>query len=496
MANTAGASGPNGQSGAKPTKVNRPNRQKLDRQIVQCLTRHSDDMINDLWEFSKENSKTMQRNITQLSRFTRDDILREIQAMPPQTTFFLESRGLNAVDFLGVFFKVLSRNPYTKSGKYSKNTDFVSNQKVIAQCYYDALAVLNISPAGSTFSTASAATTASQRTWKSVAPPAPAVSSENLAGGASRAVSRVSHISHFSQTSKPPASNLSHRSYSNKDVLSSMSLPPEYLSALSARPEEDELQDAGLPSSVSVRSSTSVKSVKSERPQSSFAAKHSQLQRLKESMKSLRARGGLASIANVGNPTSPGIGPDDSVSCVQQKNATHSTNNTIRSSASIASSRRKEAMSRPPRAGTLAGGSSYRPTTMSVFSTYTSNTLRAQRQQQQQQQQRFIDVPDLTTAAREEEEDSNGNSHYQKNGSKYTTYSTHTSNNGYEATLTLHSPVSEGDSQSQSSQSETESAASTESTNTDSDDFDGRPPSPKSVIQSHLHNGDEYSYTM
>jgi hypothetical protein len=494
MASTAGSSGPNGV--AKPKKVNRQNRQKLDRQIVQCLTRHSDDMINDLWEFSKESPKTMQRNITQLSRFTRDDILREIQAMPPQTTFFMESRGLNAVDFLGVFFKVLSRNPYTKSGKYSKNTDFVSNQKVIAQCYYDALAVLNISPAGSTFSTASVATTASQRTWKSVAPP------KSLAGGASRISQASVPAAVPSTTSEPVASYLTRRTtndrasrMSAKSAPSTQYVPSDYLSSLSAGRAAAEPSMAP-PSAVSVRSARttmstkstqSTQSDKSQHMQSSFAAKHSQLQRLNESMKSLRARGGLASIANVGNPNSPGIGPDDSVSCVQQKNANHSTkttNTAIRSSASIASSRRKEAMSRPPRAGTLTGGSSYRPPTMSVFSTYTSNTLRAQRQQQEQQQQRFIDVPELTTAAREEE-DSNGNSYYQQNGSTYST-----ANNGYEP---LHSPVFEGDSQSQSSQSESEL---TESTGTGSDDFDGRPPSPKSVIQSHLHNNDEYSYTM
>ena len=481
MASAAGSSGPNG--GAKPTKENRPNRptrqnrQKLDRQIIQCLTRHSDDMINDLWEFSREDSKTMQRNITQLSRFTRDDILREIQAMPPQTTFFMKSRGLNAVDFLGVFFKVLSRNPYTKSGKYSKNTDFVSNQKVIAQCYYDALAVLNISPAGSTFSTASATTTASQRTWKSVAPVAAPAPPKRLAGG-------VSRISQASKYTGQAASSLTRRTTNDRasrmsvqsapSAPSNQYVPSDYLSSLSAG------RSAAEPSAVSVRSSNL------QQMQSSFAAKVSQLQRLKESMNSLRARGGLASIANVGRSDSPVIGPDDSVSCVQQKN-------TNAASASIASSRRKETTSRPPRSGSLAGGSSYRPPTMSVFSTYTSNTLRAQRQQQEQQQQRFIDVPELTTAAREEK-NTNGNSHYQQNGSTYST-----SNNGYKP---IPSPVSEGDSQSQSSQSETEltelteSTESTESTDTDSDDFDGRPPSPKSVIPSHLHNGDEYSYTM
>lgn len=435
------------------------NRQKLDRQIIQCLTRHSDDMINDLWEFSQENPKTMQRNITQLSRFTRDDIDREIQSMAPQTTLLMKNRGLNPVDFLGVYFKVLSKNPYTSTGKYSRNTDLVSNQKVIAQCYFDSLAVLNMSPAGSTFSTASAATTASQRTWKTVGnPPSAVKTSTSLAGGGASRMSvrslQSSQTARSTQTARAAASTYPSRQPS---VFSS-------------------------------------KYTKAERPQSSFVAKHSQLQRLEDSMKKLRARGGLASVANM---NLSGVGPEDSVSCVQQRPGTTQTlaDSSIQTTASAKSgrsaassisqsTRRKEASSNR-RPLSVAGGSSYRPPSMSIFSTYTRNTMRAQKQQQQENQHRFVQVGELTTPEDEEQgnepvntgDGADGTSHTGDYGNKY--------EDEYDSELS-----GTGDEEGSESASGT---SSTESTAFDALSED-QPPSPRGVVE--FNRDDEYSYTM
>ena len=73
------------------TNLSKEKRHRLDRSIIQLLTRHADDMLEDLFEFSNHNAKTMKANITQLQQFSRDQIENELEAMAPQIRSLLTS---------------------------------------------------------------------------------------------------------------------------------------------------------------------------------------------------------------------------------------------------------------------------------------------------------------------------------------------------------------------------------------------------------------------
>tara|TARA_B100001093_G_scaffold518696_2_gene604511 strand:+ start:39261 stop:40703 length:1443 start_codon:yes stop_codon:yes gene_type:complete len=328
-------------------------RQKIDRMLIQILQRHADDMITaSLWEYSNQDQTSMRANIVQLQKFSRDDVDRELNCMAPQTATLLQKRNLDPHSFLMVYFKCLSKNIYIASGKYSMNTDFISNRKLIGQIYYDALACFNLGESNSSALESSAST----RTWKNLSSQ---VSTKNVSTKHSTASHNLSPVDSSLNVSH------SHISHSKTDITGGQSKQTGQIS---------------LP-----------------KPNNrSFAVTDSQMNQFNATLDRLRStKGGITSVANrsysstlpIPHVTETNITPEDSVSCIQTKQPKQpkQTKQTKISNQQFKLHRRKKeptmssVMSRSEqshrRIQHKRSQSHFQPPSMSVFSMISNKTL-------------------------------------------------------------------------------------------------------------------------
>ena len=128
--------------------------------IIKQLTEHADEMLYSLWTFSNRNTTTMERNIRQLKSFTRQDLERELSTMPSLSKHLKRAYNVDVINFLSLYFKMLSDNYYCKTGKYSQSTNIKNNQEIISTVLKQTLDILNKND--------STVVSNTERTWRSV----------------------------------------------------------------------------------------------------------------------------------------------------------------------------------------------------------------------------------------------------------------------------------------------------------------------------------------
>lgn len=375
-------------------KKSKSSRSNIDRQLIQCLARHADDFLLSLWKFSDENSRTMEANITQLSRFTQKDIQREIDSMPPQTKGLMERRGINPTEFLLAYFTIMSRNAYTKTGRYC-SSDYNSNQRVIASIYFDTLSYLKMNPA-STLSYS----TSSTRTWKSVRESTHPPSQRAERSQMSTVSARSTHSTRSTRTTRTNGT-AADRQPSVVSLVSSIAQPLAQPSLKRSKTYSPPVEQELAGGSHSIQSSrTQTQNQSATLPIESFAAGASAVNRLDASMERLRKQHGyLGSYAR---------GPDvnDSVSMMQQQQQQQPQQRRSTSSPPAdrrSNSNRRERTREPSglsRKPTQSSTSFRPPTQLSLFSTHTQqrapsvSNLRPNNNREQPEQ-RFVQVPSI-----------------------------------------------------------------------------------------------------
>ena len=128
--------------------------------IIKQLQEHADEMLYSLWTFSNRNTTTMERNIKQLQTFTRQDLERELSTMPLLAKHLKKVYSIDVINFLSLYFKMLSENYYCKTGKYSQSNDIKNNQEIIYTVLKQTLDILNENE--------STVVSATERTWRSL----------------------------------------------------------------------------------------------------------------------------------------------------------------------------------------------------------------------------------------------------------------------------------------------------------------------------------------
>ena len=251
-------------------------RQQLDKKIIKELVKHADEMLLDLWQFSHQKPHQMQQNISQLARFTNTDLQREINTMSPQMNRYFQQRNINLFEFLLVYFGLLSKNSYAKTGRFVTLNNYLSNYRIIKTLYYDTLSQLNVSPSES------AASNTSVRTWKSVIEKQPSQYSQR---GNSTMSSHVSH-------KKVPTYNRTNRA-STLVTTANSEMTPQYGEQHDYSTKKDEAPSQVLTQTRTVREPTYMNGREMPKP-ASFAANKSAIDRLKKDMLTLQAGKGIA----------------------------------------------------------------------------------------------------------------------------------------------------------------------------------------------------------
>ena len=167
-------------------------------QLVKELSRHAVEMLDDLFAFSNKSSTTMERNIKQLARFSREDIERELSVMPPSTRTLMERLKINPIDFLSKYFKIMAGNYYCRTGKIVQETSSKVHLDIVKTIVNDTFSALQLNSKIDVESMAS-----SRRTWTNLSVHKPEPSAiPPPQSGSTRAISQVSQASQVSHPSR------------------------------------------------------------------------------------------------------------------------------------------------------------------------------------------------------------------------------------------------------------------------------------------------------
>jgi hypothetical protein len=129
-------------------------------QLVRELCRHALEMLDDLFTFSNKSSTTMERNIKQLAKFSREDIERELSVMPPSTKTLMQRLKINPIDFLSKYFRIMATNYYCRTGKIVQETSSKVHFDIVKTIVNDTFSALQLNSKIDVDSMAS-----SKRTW-------------------------------------------------------------------------------------------------------------------------------------------------------------------------------------------------------------------------------------------------------------------------------------------------------------------------------------------
>lgn len=380
---------------------------RTDRQIVNCLTRHAQEFLGDLWNASRQNEKQMRANITQLAAFTRNDITREMTYMPPQISKLFQKRCINIVDFLLAYFTIMSRHSFCRSGRFCQSTSVTDNRIVVGEIYMDTLAFLSLDPVASTLSTISRPPT--QRNWTNISKQSARTTRSTPSSHSTRTNSSQntrSRSSHSSRSSSRSQNTQNTRSRSSRhNQTSALSQYSQYKSQYESQLTGGTVQSSYTSSLPYQRSSkSSVSDISTFAPGDSAIAQFNNDTRHMAAASVLhvpKGRSGNTHTTRASKNNTTMIkttpAPDDSVSCIGRR---HNAPSKASQQRQKTSSHNRKREPRDPSSTARSAFSSYQQTApgsisaATLFSTYTDRS-----QEPVPFEQRFVQVPALTSSS-------------------------------------------------------------------------------------------------
>ena len=90
----------------------------LDHKICHILRRNADDMLENLFAFCNYKVRNMSIHMTQFKNFSHARLENELRRMTGLQELLQQRNRINAIDFLGRYYRLMADNRFIKSGQY------------------------------------------------------------------------------------------------------------------------------------------------------------------------------------------------------------------------------------------------------------------------------------------------------------------------------------------------------------------------------------------